>query len=77
MNTLNGMKAIRLRTVIALKVVAIAAVLSFAGPLVGNTATASAQWIPWPERVIQIGPVRFCMFICWTPGYCCHWVSQL
>ena len=77
MKTLNGMQAIRVRTVTALKVVAIAAVLSFAGPLVGNTAPVSAQASPWPEMVIQIGPFRFCMFICWVPGYCCTWVGQL
>ena len=77
MKTLNGMQAIRVRAVTALKVAAIAVVLSFAGPLVGNTRPTSAQAVAWPEKVIQIGPFRFCMFICWTPGYCCHWIDQL
>ena len=77
MNTFNAIQAIRIRTVTALRVVAIAGVLSFAVPLAGNTKPASAQVLPWPEMVIQVGKLKVCLFICWTPGYCCTWVSQL
>lgn len=73
MSTRNGMQAIRARTVTTLKVAAVAAVLSFGGSLVGNTAPVAAQILPWPEKAIQIGPVQVCVLICWTPGYCCTW----
>lgn len=78
MNTRNGMQAIRVRAVTTLRIAAVAAVLSFAAPLVGTTAPVSAQAVvPWPERVIQFGPLRICLLICWTPGYCCSWVGKL
>ena len=75
MKTRNGMQAIRARTVTMLKVAAVAAVLSFGSSLVGVTAPVSAQVFPWPEKVIQIGPIKFCLLICWHPGYCCTWLG--
>lgn len=77
MSTFNVMQAIRIRAATALKVAAIAAVLSCAAPLVGNTAPVSAQIVPWPEMVVQVGKLRICLFICWKPGYCCSWITQL
>lgn len=71
----NGMQAIRARTITTLKVAAVAAVLSFGGLLAGGTAPASAQVLPWPEKVVQIGPFKVCVLICWTPGYCCTWLD--
>lgn len=76
MKTRNGMQAIRARTITTLKVAAVAAVLSFGGLLAGGTAPASAQEVlPWPEKVIRIGPFKVCILICWAPGYCCTWLD--
>ena len=77
MKKINGMNAIRVRTGTVLKVVGIAAALSFAGPLADNPATASAQAVTRAEKVIRLGPFRACFFACLAPGYCCMWIGQL
>ncbi len=56
---------------------AIAAVLSFAGPLADTPAPVAAQAVPWYQRVIQVGQFKTCLFVCLSEGLCCTLEGQL
>lgn len=77
MNKLNCMQAIRSRTGTAVKVLAIAAVLAFAGMPADTPAPVSAQAVPWYQRVIQVGQFKTCLFVCLSEGLCCTLEGQL
>ena len=74
-NTLNGMQAIRRRAVTVLKAATVAMALTFAGSLVGNTESASAQKRK-SKYLLELGPVNICIFRCVPGNYCCVWVPR-
>ena len=73
----NGIQSIRVRTVTAVTVAAIAAVMSFTAPAMTSTSVVSAQARGIPKLAIWIGPLKLCYFYCFSPGYCCEVKGQL
>ena len=73
----KAIQSFRVRTVVAVKVFAIAAAMSFTVPSFTTTSVASAQANGIPEMAIWIGPLKICLFVCFTPGFCCEVEGQL
>lgn len=73
----KAIQSIRVRTVTAAKVLAIAAAMSFTVPSFTTTSVASAQAKGIPEMAIWFGPLKTCLFFCLTPGFCCEVEGQL
>lgn len=68
----NRIQFISIRSVVAVKVVAIAAVMAFAGPALNSTSVATAQAKGIPQLELRIGPHKLCPFFCFVPGLCCE-----
>lgn len=67
----NCIQSIRIRTIAAVKVVAIAALMAFAVPAMTSTSVATAQAWDIPRLEVRIGPFKLCPVYCFVPGYCC------
>ena len=73
----NGIQSIGVRTITALKVIAIAAVMSSAGPALNGTSVVSAQAKGIEEKAFWLGPLKICLGFCFSSGYCCEIEGQL
>ena len=67
----NRIQSIRIRTIAAANVVAIAAVMAIAVPAFTSTSVATAQAWDVPRLEVRIGPYKLCPVYCYLPGYCC------
>lgn len=73
----NRIQSIGIRTIAAVKVAAIAAVMAFAVPAFTSTSVATAQAWDIPRLEVRIGPFKLCPVHCYIPGYCCEWEGVL
>lgn len=68
----NHIRSVGIRTVAAVRIVMIAAVMAFA--VTGSTGTpvASAPVSDPPRFEFRFGPFKICLMSCYVPGYCCE-----
>lgn len=64
----NRIRSIGVRTVIAVTAIAIAAVMSGAGPVFNGPSVASAQAKGIQEKAFWLGPYKICLGLCLTNG---------